>query len=442
MPTPTLTFKIEWEDPQGARGAELRATWARFQILAAGQSVTRVEDEAAQSVRDGVYLPLYPFAEWIVTHWWNLLNEVKVPRRAESREYWKRHNISAASEGFALPAMWIETEGQYTNISWHTGSLPRHRLNFFTSGVITIETARLEDSLRLFIDAVLERLTEKGIRESFLADEWHAINTIDEEERAFCKAVASLGLDPFDLDDSDIGKTVIELSSKLPETVLDEFYAAADYSVLASQGSTVTEFFSHAAASRIELGELREIRDSVRGSSSVFIPREYPWKRGYTFANELKKVLGNGQERRLCSIDDVGSRLGVTRDRWERTVNDLHGDTFIQAAVGSTGNGSPFFGLRKHRDTANVFSLCRAIYAYLSNDQSPAAIVTRAHTEAQKAGRAFAAEFIAPAEEFRASIGGAFVTEEEIDDLAQDFGTSDLVIRHQISNHHLAQIIE
>ncbi len=52
-----LTIDFEWADPLGAKGAELRATWARLSITVGGHPVTRVYDERLKTVRDSVYCP-------------------------------------------------------------------------------------------------------------------------------------------------------------------------------------------------------------------------------------------------------------------------------------------------------------------------------------------------------------------------------------------------
>ena len=54
--------------------------------------------------------------------------------------------------------------------------------------------------------------------------------------------------------------------------------------------------------------------------------------------------------------------------------------------------------------------------------------------------RAFAAEFLAPHEMLRRDLSGSWVTEEEIDDAASEYGVSSFVIRHQIENHNLANV--
>jgi hypothetical protein len=82
---PDLALDFEWVDPGGARGPELRATWARLEVVAAGEVITGVLDQNTRSVRHGLFLPLYPVAEWIASNRWRLLYEVRSPREDHGR---------------------------------------------------------------------------------------------------------------------------------------------------------------------------------------------------------------------------------------------------------------------------------------------------------------------------------------------------------------------
>ena len=67
-----LNFEFDWVDSEGIRGAELSTTWASLKIAVGDSVVTRIEDKRAKTVRDFVYVPLYPLAEWLATNWWFL----------------------------------------------------------------------------------------------------------------------------------------------------------------------------------------------------------------------------------------------------------------------------------------------------------------------------------------------------------------------------------
>jgi len=83
--------------------------------------------------------------------------------------------------------------------------------------------------------------------------------------------------------------------------------------------------------------------------------------------------------------------------------------------------------------------VCRALYESLS--RASTALVSRARSDRQQANRAFAAEFLAPAALLRERIARDIIDNEQIDDLADEFGVSAKVIEHQIENHHIADLV-
>src|SRR3954454_10671405 len=114
----SVTFQYEWIDPAGAKGAELRATWARLEIDIDGHIVTRAIDGVSRGVRDSLYLPLYPLAEWLVTNWWFLLYEVEPRRLGTGNGYYGRHSLRSAGEGFALPSILFSATGATVQAHW------------------------------------------------------------------------------------------------------------------------------------------------------------------------------------------------------------------------------------------------------------------------------------------------------------------------------------
>ena len=108
----------------------------------------------------------------------------------------------------------------------------------------------------------------------------------------------------------------------------------------------------------------------------------------------------------------------------------------IDAISAPTRTAAPVFGFPAHlREESKRFVLCRALSDYLASGQP--SLVTRGRTEHQQRNRAFAAEFLAPAESIQQRIGSHRIGEEDIEELAQEFRVSDRVIRHQIQNHNL-----
>src|SRR5215213_7411918 len=113
-----FVFDFEWAVPLGARGAELRATWARLAIRVGTRCLSRVLDHEVKTVRDSVYLPLYPLAEWIVTNWWRLLFEIESSERAKDPLYGRRHSLRWAREGYSAPPVSFNAVGDLLQIRW------------------------------------------------------------------------------------------------------------------------------------------------------------------------------------------------------------------------------------------------------------------------------------------------------------------------------------
>ena len=115
---PQLEFEIAWVDADGVRGPELSATWASLQVTAGDSVVTRVLDTRARTVRDFVYVPIYPFAEWLATHWWFLTHEFGSPTKEGCRDFHRRHSLVANREGYAFPNLEVISSGSWTHLAW------------------------------------------------------------------------------------------------------------------------------------------------------------------------------------------------------------------------------------------------------------------------------------------------------------------------------------
>lgn len=66
-----ISFNADWLDVSGVNGAELAATWASLRIQAGDSIITKVIAPDTNKVRDSVFAPLYPLAEWFATNWWH-----------------------------------------------------------------------------------------------------------------------------------------------------------------------------------------------------------------------------------------------------------------------------------------------------------------------------------------------------------------------------------
>ena len=65
MNSDRMKIEVVWDDPKGVSSPELAASWAKLSIRLGDFVPTRVLDRRSETVRDELYLPTYPLAEWI-----------------------------------------------------------------------------------------------------------------------------------------------------------------------------------------------------------------------------------------------------------------------------------------------------------------------------------------------------------------------------------------
>ncbi len=163
-----LHFEFEWSDPLGARGAELRATWARLAINVGGRYASRVLDQHSRTVRDAVYVPLYPIAEWFVANWWLLLFEIESSERTSDPLYRQRHSLQSAREGYSLPDMTFSSFGEMLQLAWRPDVLTHHAVEFLESGSAYVAVESVRRALTSFVNAVITRLRAEGVSDTSL----------------------------------------------------------------------------------------------------------------------------------------------------------------------------------------------------------------------------------------------------------------------------------
>jgi hypothetical protein len=277
------------------------------------------------------------------------------------------------------------------------------------------------------VDAVIERLNVRQVQGSYLVQEWRAIQDAerDPEQRAFCERAARLGCYPFDVEDS-VATQIEHIGVVLPEPVVGDFCDAIPLAQMVSGAEAVKAFIDSASAAAPERGRWREFQNGLGWQGTGI-----PWRDGYNEARALRSGLG--------LTGPIASDLNsfLNRELGSFEIRDFAVASRIDAISAPTQTGAPLFGYRSRlREENKRFILCRALSDHLASGQP--SLVTRSGTEHQQRNRAFAAEFLAPAESIRERIGGDRVGEEDIEEVAQEFQVSDLVIRHQIQNHNLA----
>ncbi len=465
-----IRFRMEWQDAPGVRDTVLARSWCRLVIEAGGRLVTEAVHDASNSLRGGVHGSAFPLGRWIVENWWFLLNEsYRFPARYASRDLartladraWvQRHSLLAAREGGALPDLTLHRDEEKVVARWAPdGTASTHpSLRFTGEGEIHLDVADAERGLADAVQAVMDRIDgfEEPEAKAFRRD-WAAITKATEQERRLCEWSARLGIDPFDPKEltDDLAKTLPEWMSDLDVPLRDDLLDAERPQTLqkdmewlrraealaADAGSAPNREPTFRPGGRPPpVGVLAAARDSeaVRPDTDTGTAHGL----GYACAASLRRHLSpaDGHDP-IGDMDEVLVRLGWAQSP-SRTMEPEPGSP-LEAAVTRSGDGAPVavVGNAETDTKGHRFRLARSIFFrhFSRNREANRRLVTEAHTREQRASRAFAAEFLAPAAGLSQHVGRR-VSSREIDDLAHHYGISAWVIGHQIQNHRLAWI--
>jgi DNA-binding transcriptional ArsR family regulator len=244
-----------------------------------------------------------------------------------------------------------------------------------------------------------------------------------EQESIFARTVGSLGDSPYDLTD-EYAKKVRNLIVEIP----DEGSRLDFCSAVLTKGIDEAERWTRSEISkrgqRNAMPELQAF--SVRLHETPVESSMRPWRRGTTMAARLREYLNLAPETSIADFSKLAAMFGATAFQ-----PSPHAPGSLRAFQSRT-NDTPTIVI-EHESPANTkFILARAIGDFLVF-RSGTSCVANLYTERQAVGRAFAAEFIAPAE------GVVRMIEDEdqsVERVADHYGAPEDVIHHQYDNNH------
>ena len=432
-----LSFQIDWLDAEGVKGAELAATWAALRIHAGGSVVTQVHDMRAQTVRDFVFVPVYPLAEWLATHWWFLTHEFQNPVKAADPAFRHRHALGPNREGYAFPNLEAISSGARMQLAWSRGQASWSGVEFLSQGVAWLDVKEFRERCADLIDCVIRRLTALHVSDTLLQEEWAAIQSADADESKFCAAAAGLGLDPYSMNESE-RTSLLCLADELDGPLFEEAMAALDPQAINAGGKSIANAMRVAKSNDLCFQRIEYIRQSVRERKPL--PARSSWDVGYGLARQVRQCLDLGAAP-LNTMETLGSALGESSELIDRATRpvDFTGARLVDGVVTQDDDEAPAFALRPLREDNRRFHFCRALAETLASPHVDR-LLTRAHSDRQQRNRAFAAEFLAPSSALREQVSGSVLDGDDLDELASHFGVSTRVIEHQIANHHIAEI--
>jgi Zn-dependent peptidase ImmA (M78 family) len=436
-----LKIRWEWEPADSVRTPEHRATWARIEIKAGSDFVTLVEDRESGSSRRSIYCPLYPLAEWVAYNWWFLQADTRLSRfltqdsvqtlalQSLPQAMREHHSIRASGDGFAWPDLVIIPDDSETRLVWGDNSAPSSSwpVKFLTRGDFRVQSGQVQQELQLLVTETLTRLAEQGVTGTVLEKEWSAIQQTDGDEAEYCRAAARLGLDPYS-DAEPYEQDIIRAAEALDGQLLTDFLNAVSPDHIGRGLTWISSLRSAiegqlAAVGAPEADVIQKLSATARRREMHAAAR--PWDVGYEQARFIREQIAPDSKKRLAV------------DRFVRTITRKSPDVSLQAVGAGASHPRNLVIVGQSRPAASTrFTLARALWHRIWDD-SPLFVVTAAHTLRQRVERAFAAELLAPAEGIAQLLESPpeAASQEEVEQIAQRYGVSSMVIEHQLRNH-------
>lgn len=416
-----------WEAFEDASAEEGR-TYGRLSIAGAYPSpATRVFDRSAKATRDFIYASAYPLAEWLAENYWFLTC-------IQGRKH--RVNLMEAGGGYLMPDLTWRGLGTFVELRWKGRELaPDQPVDFIGSGRAMITLPNAERDVRHFIEMVLKRLGDIG-DDSALHDAWSAVlaSLGDPDETAWCRIVASLGLNPYQLTE-DVRTKLAEADAALPQIAL--------LTQLAPACDDIEQFVEKARLTAEQLEALGQHQAPGLAAIKEDMPRlAQKNQRGF----ELGYALAEAFRDTADAPSTFGSYTALTD--WLLDVSEASGwlsqgaeDEIVHGILSSNGKSRVGISVAHARKPERMsFALARSLGEYFSTTSSVKSIISTTDTMHSRVGRAFAAELLAPKAEIRALVNSRQVDMHDVGRIADRFGVEPKVVELQIQNHHIAEL--
>ena len=408
-----MEFSIDWEG--GGRISD------DIDLLAAGAlrvlvgRVNVCEFREAWDGRTGESLPVsvYPLAEGIAMGWWRLFGGRDAPFSA-----------AAHRGGYAMPDIRLGFDGVEFDVQCQSCRYENPPVCFPNDAEERLERKDAERALGAFLADVVDRLKDRGVRDSGLQQQWRLVQASceDPEEAAFCEAAGALGLDAYDMSDADAA--FIEDSGALFDgEALAEFLSGLRR--VPGRNGAVESIRRAESRPRYKsrLPGIETLRAAAPGNSAA--QKGKPWEAGYRWAREARRTLDAGQSERFRTVTVLARRLDAPGFETARLAPGV-------SALAETVGSETRVHLRPFRNRpGGLFAFARAIGDAVANPPTRRSVVNSLrHASRQACGRAFAAEFLAPIDEILCMRNDGLDT----DAIADEFGVAAELVERQEEN--------
>lgn len=412
-----MKFSADWIENAQNVAPEERATAAEFRMWLAEQNVTmNLRDDVSS---DHIVISAYSLVEGLVHDWWSLFG---------SRE--QEVSLIRHRSGYAVPDIRFKFDGVVFEAVGVQKVYQNPPLRFWAGPVEIMTREEAESSLSKFITLVLDRLVSKGQVDTSASLRWDRVQVsrANPEEAEFCESAGALGLDPYAISDVD-AQFIGDAASLFQNEPLAEFLSdAKNYRI-----DSLLRWVRNVENRPKYKSRLPDLMPVVQ-KAALRVPErqgERGWSLGYRRARVLREILNLKQQDRIRSDKAFAKRLGAATSFG--SAGHVDGIRALRSQV--TGDDVCIHmrdhGKKVQARAAQLFSFARAVGDVACFPSPTRSAINELHSaHRQAAGRAFAAEFLAPIEEVLSMRADGY----DAMTIANEFSVSPAVIERQIEN--------
>ncbi len=409
-----MRFEIEWLDDGINAAPEERATACDLRIRIGNTNVTEHLINGQRHATDHVTIASYALVEGLAHDWWTIFG-------ARDQVY----RLTRHRSGFALPEIGFQFNGKYLEITTSQRPYGNPPIRFWQAPATIVSRREAEEGLESLIVPTIDRLGAQDINDTGAQLRWARVmeSRRDADEQLFCECAGALGHDPYDLDDVTAGliEDAAELFSGEP---LIEFLAGIKNVSNRRQGLEWVRRTGERPPAHSQLPRLADLARDVANDAATR-GGERAFELGYRRARALRRRMNLDSNRRVDSVAVLTQRLGAREFAVAEAARGL------RAVIGRRGGCMSVDLAHAPQESGMLFSLGRAVGQLVCFPNVQRAAVNSLDSAfEQAAGRAFAAEFLAPIDEIRNMLDDG----RSEDEIAAEVGVSELVIKRQIEN--------
>ncbi len=381
-----VRYSADWHDDALNAAPEERATVADFQLFVDDKNVcVHMRDD---EVFNHVTIAVYPIANGLAHDWWTLFG---------GRD---RHvSLMRHRSGYIMPNVVLSFDGAAFEVSAQQREYKDNNVRFWAGPNEVMDRACAEISLSSFIETVIERLDERKVWDSGLAQRWRRVlaSRQDADEQAFCEAAGALGRDPYAMDDA-AADTIEQAGRFFEGEPLSEFLAGAR----SADHRRLLEWVAETRQRPREHSLLPDLKALAAAASKAAPAQEMEksWSLGYRRARAARAAMHMKSSQKFLGYKKLAKALGASAYEPAANVDGirlLRCDSSENVHLHLRGHGE------SAGETAHLFTLARGVGdAVCFPDARSAPVNDLRFAYRQAAGRAFAAEFLAPLHEIQA----------------------------------------